>query len=260
MNTIDTLKILLWNVWLLPIEPECYSRAVEISKFVIDLNPDVIVFNELFSKKSTVMNEEMKKIYPYVSTIPRQFWTIGSGIYILSKYPIIESEWITFSFRTNSDFFASKGVLKCKIMHNQEPVNILATHMQSGDSRLDQWARKRHSKQVVEFISKFIGLSSKEKVVFAGDLNMGPPAEPIPWFYSSREDMENRSGVYLDMVKKSGLKELNTNYPEFDICRILTKNFPKQDENHGIVTYPKFGSVKGHPLSDTACLLVNLNL
>ena len=97
---------------------------------------------------------------------------------ILSKYPIIESDYLTYTNSTGPDFMSSKGVIYVKIRIEETYFHIFTTHMQSSYPTKDyvEFLRYRiiRRNQLVEmknFIDNKIHLS-KDPVIITGDFNI----------------------------------------------------------------------------------------
>ena len=50
------------------------------------------------------------------------------GLLILSRFPILESEFVPYEYGVFSDSIANKGVLYAKIMIKEETMHLFNTH------------------------------------------------------------------------------------------------------------------------------------
>jgi exonuclease III len=316
LSQSSSFRVLLWNVWLLPWTPNPSLRADAIAQFILDVRPepDVVILNEAFSQHDKLFGKKMRERFPHVERLGRQYYTIfSSGVWILSRFPIVETQSFHFSWRKGLDFFAAKGVLLTRIripkpsihdsnspsidspsdaLNHEEKeqksegkndekdeekkeekkeefyeVDVYGTHMQAGYKPEMAAARKRHVSEIIQFIKKH----SKEdaNVIFAGDINMGPPCrdpnEPRSWHYKDDLDASNRTGEYVRMRDSLHLKEFEVrpspkgNGAYNDINRFLYRGFDKTVDT--FVDYIDFEDISDPtnatgkvPLSDSACL------
>ena len=162
----ETLTILTYNVLFGPADGELLRanrRSMEILKSLINLDKqnsiDVICFQEFWDSicedygvktlgkflrlnglgnyyKKNFLKYLRKIGFKYTVDLGRQWGKLkGSGLLIVSKYPIIESKHYYFSTMkkevSNIDSFASKGILLAKIKKNDMIFNIINTHYQA---------------------------------------------------------------------------------------------------------------------------------
>ena len=64
---------------------------------------------------------------------------------ILSKFPIIKSDCISFNSYASYDSIMEKGCIyaKIKVSHNLKPIHIFNSHLQSSYSKEKTWETKR---------------------------------------------------------------------------------------------------------------------
>ena len=128
--------------------------------------------------------------------------------------------------------------------------------MQAAASRGAQGARKGQAEQVARFVDALLrrkGIGEGERrVLFAGDLNMGPPVDGGGWsvHYVDESDARAREGAYGCLVDRAGLEEVEVEgeYREEyggDVCRVLTRGL------NGRVRYESLSGPGGTRLSDT---------
>ena len=199
----ETLTILTYNVLFGPADGELLRanrRSMEILKSLINLDKqnsiDVICFQEFWDSicedygvktlgkflrlnglgnyyKKNFLKYLRKIGFKYTVDLGRQWGKLkGSGLLIVSKYPIIESKHYYFSTMkkevSNIDSFASKGILLAKIKKNDMIFNIINTHYQAWVKNYKQ--RVLASLAMKNFIKENI-TDLKEPVIICGDLN-----------------------------------------------------------------------------------------
>jgi len=204
-KTINTIKVLTYNVLFGPADGELLKtnrRSMEILKSLVNLDKklnnsiDVICFQEFWDsicddygiitfgklfRLNGLYNYYKKKFlyylkqigFKYTVDLGRQWGKFkGSGLLIVSKYPIIESKHYYFSTTkkevSNTDSFASKGILLAKIKKNNLNYNIINTHFQAWVKNYKQ--RALASLAMRNFIKNNI-TNKEEPVIICGDLN-----------------------------------------------------------------------------------------
>jgi endonuclease/exonuclease/phosphatase family metal-dependent hydrolase len=98
---------------------------------------------------------------------------IDSGLIILSKYPIVSTEFHPFSWYRGvaSDSLAEKGWLSAIIRLPQGKINVICTHLQASYSAKMEnvGASKKQLKEIFRS-----NLKPKYPTIIAGDFNMSP--------------------------------------------------------------------------------------
>eukprot|EP01112_Ceratiomyxa_fruticulosa_P014964 TRINITY_DN4346_c0_g3_i1.p1 TRINITY_DN4346_c0_g3~~TRINITY_DN4346_c0_g3_i1.p1 ORF type:complete len:261 (-),score=32.46 TRINITY_DN4346_c0_g3_i1:81-863(-) len=254
-----SVSVLLWNVWNLPSflsDHRSKERARIIATSRIFENYDVVILNEAFINKGELLRN---KVHPYIATLERRWNSIfDSGIVVLSKYPIMEIFREYFVDRTGWDCFCSKGLVLCKIQVNEGEegvLNIVGTHMQAGNSNADQRSRFGQSGQVARFLAKHCNQYSK--IVFGGDINMGPVLDPAfqrySCHYSDVKDAQDRHKAYVRLREEANLRDIFAPGQEEDINRFLVRNILNIDSLRYI---PEPRDEQGRRLSDSAALVL----
>lgn len=174
----EELKVLTWNVFMLP-KPIYFSYQKERSDYIIDellrSDYDLIFLQEAFTgglhKK---LRNRTGKVYGHQYYLKRKFISptvFGSGVYVLSKYPLTSVQKVYYRACSGADCFASKGALLAEVLlPSGKEIQFVATHLQAG--RSDK-KRKVRMKQVVR-LSDFLAKHSKQDVpqVLLGDINI----------------------------------------------------------------------------------------
>jgi phospholipase C len=93
----DSLKVASWNVFLRPaiLNDNQLERVQPIAEKIIELDPDVIVLQEVFHKKARKkLIASLESHYPYFTTRGKTSWLgVSSGLLIMSKYPITHEQF-----------------------------------------------------------------------------------------------------------------------------------------------------------------------
>lgn len=203
------LRVLTYNIEGLAWPARSTGRAAQLREIGARLSamreagtgPDVVLFQEMFS--GPAKNAVEATGYPAIVTGPRRtdrprdpvedrlpgkphikhgelgIHLTGSGLAIVSRYPIINSDRAPYGRRSCAglDCLANKGVAMARIVIPgvPTPIDLYDTHMNSrGASRAP--ARRNleaHARQALE-ASRFIDATHDDAypVVFGGDFNM----------------------------------------------------------------------------------------
>ncbi|HRP38182.1 MAG: sphingomyelin phosphodiesterase [Chitinophagales bacterium] len=134
------LRILSYNIQFLPnflrhIQHFPRKRAPFIGKAVLGDSVDVVVFQEMFDAPARkALIKELEGTFPYIVG-PRKNkpkgWKRGTGVMIMSKYPITPLEKIKFSKCKGIDCLANKGVVAVQLNFDGQPIQIYGTHLQA---------------------------------------------------------------------------------------------------------------------------------
>lgn len=125
-----------WNVFMVPpvIFKSCQTeRAFLIADYIKHINPDIIVLEETFMKETRIIiHNKLKEIFPFQSDITKKgLLKANSGIWILSKYPIVKQDFMTYRKKKGSDIFAKKGATLTALKLNDKMIQVVGTHTQS---------------------------------------------------------------------------------------------------------------------------------
>jgi hypothetical protein len=177
----QTITIGTANLMLLPFVHSPLTRGVQQAQWLIHefLDCDVLVLTEMFAPlPRRLLQLLLRSMWPYsAGPYPElRFGGVSSGVVIMSKYPVDNVAYATFSATTtgSSDALAAKGVLGCTVRptHLSTPVLIVGTHLQSGTSALDARTRTAQLAAVRRFIGDSFGhLDAVSQAFVVGDFN-----------------------------------------------------------------------------------------
>ena len=218
------LRVMSYNInglpW--PLIKDKEKQFTEIARLINEQKkgnaaPHVLLIQEGFRGQSKKLIQDLN--YPYVfqgpkdsdlNDTPSSGAIVGSGLWILSQYPIVKSDKLPFGEDrcAGYDCYANKGVAYVQIqVPNIGPVDIFSTHMNSkkssGVSDEKVWIAQRKQIQVAHH---FLGKNSNAKIpiIFSGDFNV-----------------KSNSPVYPDLVKALTLTNVGHFCESFSsICKI----------------------------------------
>lgn len=139
--TNDTLKIVSWNIHLLPyffVFPKSKKRKrtkLISDEFNITYDYDILVLQEVFSRTNRrLLKRRLKRKYPYIYGPPnmkRHKIQTNSGLMVFSKRPLIYKKSIKFDVATSWDNkMARKGAMLLQGEFNGNLFQIINTHTQ----------------------------------------------------------------------------------------------------------------------------------
>lgn len=178
------IKILSYNVQGLPMPWMSTSHLRDIGKILAERRrqgsaPHIVAIQEAFHQDIAHLINEAGYPYRKDGPGPGSGRSTGSGLIVLSEFPIIARAQMIFDYNNTAgvDWNANKGVLytKIRIPGAPEPLELLNTHMQSDyDNPLTplsatQGARRRQIREAGDFMWRTA--SRNGPLVFVGDFN-----------------------------------------------------------------------------------------
>jgi endonuclease/exonuclease/phosphatase family metal-dependent hydrolase len=133
----NSLKIISWNIWMLPrfiLRTSQSQRAYEIVKVLKHEEADIIVFQEAFDAKAReIIRKGLLSEFPFESGNPPKniAWKTNSGLWILSKLPFNVIKHLYFEVGQGPDWFACKGAMLIQSEKNGFAFQLIGTHLQS---------------------------------------------------------------------------------------------------------------------------------
>jgi endonuclease/exonuclease/phosphatase family metal-dependent hydrolase len=197
-----TIKVLTYNIFLRPPpvkNNENDWKDERLADFIKLLDCyDVICLQEMFgsfnSRKQELIKYANKSgLFFYVDSPSPSFFSkflVDGGLLILSRFPIVESEFRPFRYSVLSDSLAHKGVIYAKIRVGDTYLSIFNTHLQASyfGSTQYHWdisiqTRTDHIDELCQFIKEVVydrNVESDEekieknvgKVLLLGDFNV----------------------------------------------------------------------------------------
>jgi len=140
---------------------------------------DVVAFNEAFAlePQSTLKFYMLLNLYPFSSNVvDRTVDTSRSngGVFIQSRWPVMETATIVYNDCSGFDCLANKGAAYARIEKEGRTVHVFATHLQSDRGEAERAVRVNQLKQLANFIHERTrgAADRQEPVIVLGDLNI----------------------------------------------------------------------------------------
>lgn len=195
------LSVLTYNVHGLP-WPIATERSADLAAIGDRLRamrtagqaPQVVVLQEAFTPEAQRIGRaagyryivngpmaDMASIHPDSSR--RRWWSgesegkwLGSGLQILSDYPVLATRAVVFSSCAGYDCLANKGAVLARLAVPGAQVDILTTHLNSrGASGVENTRSDAAYKNQVSVLKQFVerAHNPQHPLIVAGDFNIG---------------------------------------------------------------------------------------
>ncbi|MBU6154340.1 MAG: endonuclease/exonuclease/phosphatase family protein [Bdellovibrionales bacterium] len=168
----EPLKIIQFNTWGVPLAVKDTFRYWEAMEAMEGREPDLIVLQEIFSRKGKGAFRSSR--YPYEIRGPLGFpRPISSGIRILSKHPVVSSAQVSFCRCTGADCFSKKGaVIAILRLPSGNHLNVVNTHLDAGPSDSVRISQMEQIKGLIETYG-----DPHAPMIIAGDFNLSDRSE-----------------------------------------------------------------------------------
>lgn len=139
---LDSLKVLSWNIYMLPLSVKSVGQGKRVEYIAEQLNSseyDVIVFQEAFERDARYrLSKLMRKQYPYQegpANAKPSWFRMNSGVWIVSKHPMKFLDELDYAKASGVDKVARKGALLVEVEKNGKKYQVAGTHLQAGASK-----------------------------------------------------------------------------------------------------------------------------
>lgn len=185
----NTFSIYTQNMWGLPfLSKQLDNRMSLLEEIMSQGKYDVLCLEEMWLRGDRTRLKEFGKDHKYIynsdfatgsgSFLYPNFY--GSGLLILSKYPIIDTSFVKYSINGNplkiwhSDYYMEKGIGLSRINFHNKIIDIYITHTHAEyDPKHDEYAACRLS-QLYQ-LAKYIKNTSQNNLsIVVGDFNIRP--------------------------------------------------------------------------------------
>lgn len=168
----DDLAVLTYNVWGLP-GILGTKRSERFSRLGSTLNAyDVVTLQGAYSDEIETLKQSTGFNF-HARINNSSLLKTNSGLYTLSKYPILKTEYFEFDHCSGTDCLTRKGILLTRVEHPKiGPVDIYSVNYQAGDSAKAKDIRSQHdNRELQEMIQRN---KSSYPVIVMGDFEMVP--------------------------------------------------------------------------------------
>ncbi|MDD4968045.1 MAG: sphingomyelin phosphodiesterase [Paludibacter sp.] len=151
-----SLKILSWNIYMLPylsLFNHNAGRARAIADRLEHSEYNIIVFQEAFSSKCrNILARQLAREFPFqYGPANKNHWPFisSSGLWVVSKFPLVQIDSITFSNSKGLDMLARKGAVLFQGDFLGAKFQLLTTHLQAYNS---QHIREKQCTEIKEHL------------------------------------------------------------------------------------------------------------
>jgi endonuclease/exonuclease/phosphatase family metal-dependent hydrolase len=167
----EQLKVVTYNIWGLPSpllrHPERFN---DLANTLNTLDADIILIQEAFTKRARALTQLSN--FRYFAWGPSsKLLHFSSGLLVLSKYPILETQTMTYSKCGGFDCFANKGALYARVLlPDGKMISVFDTHLNAnGHSAV----RYHQASELITFVRRY---SSGLPAIVGGDFNGDKPS------------------------------------------------------------------------------------
>ena len=179
-NPAQSLHVISYNTLLMPEfitlrnkHRPSSERVDEIADKLIEKNADLISLQEVFNAQSA--RQLAKRLseagYYIVRHLSPRPWTLNSGLFIASKFPIHNPKFQSHSVLFGHDKMASKGVLAVDIKIGDDVITLANTHLNGGGSF--KGLSSYHARMIQSHqMSQFLQQRGQNAQIVTGDMNV----------------------------------------------------------------------------------------
>ncbi|HET9932316.1 MAG TPA: sphingomyelin phosphodiesterase [Polyangiaceae bacterium] len=152
------LSILTWNIFMMPEwikeSPFNQSRARAIAATLLEQQFDILCLQKVFDRAAlAILENALGRRYPHrYGPANDGCLLLSSGVWVLSRYPLVDYQQIEFSECSSWECFARKGALLLSGTCGKTPFRLVTTHLQgeegSSFTRANQAVRDRQMRQI----------------------------------------------------------------------------------------------------------------
>lgn len=196
------LRVLSYNIWGLPapIGQDLDARIERIAEAIQDY--DIVLIQEAFDQRTESL--PLRAGFPYAYHHKNlDLWRQASGLMVLSRFPIVDTDFMPFPGLTPPDLLANKGVLFARVQHPQLGyVDLYNTHYQSRQQPDAAQVRIKSNNTTLQRL--LLKHQQYYPTIIGGDFN-AVPGNP----------------EHQDLVRRLPLIDTYLKTPQQDIQRIL---------------------------------------
>ena len=204
------MRVLTFNCCALPwLTRDIPARLRRLGREIVELDPDLILLQELFLARHLGIVREALKDWPHAFFGPRTLRRHAGGLAIFSRYPLMgakyfqyreQGSWIRYSALAK---FSGKGYMAAKLkLPRGANCKLVHTHMladyrrptKTRAGRRDPYTVFQHGQ--VEELRAFIGgMDREEPALLVGDFNLTPKSEMMRRFLKRTGLSDSMAGV-----------------------------------------------------------------
>ncbi len=202
-------------------EKNVFQRSTRIGYTI--RNYDVVGLQETFDKKTEQINKVANEENHTMNYFKPQDKRIGtSGLEILSKYKIVEKEFKPFTYSTDAEALAKKGVAYTRLeVPKVGFIDVYDTHYQANGDKNYSWAKSTYRKAASLIFPGFNMPHNEIRKSQNTDLSnfVKKHEQGYPTIIMGDFNTNEKNDTYSDLISKLGVKDsfrvLNPNDPGY---------------------------------------------
>lgn len=181
MSESFTLKVLTLNIWGITFSREQNLRVRALCAALEDREEDILCFQEVWQAQDRDLIVRQARKYGYIYAAYFAAKGVGSGLLVLSIFPIVETDFKQFALRGRvdriyyGDYIAGKGIGLARIKTPIGMIDVYNTHTiaQYHPDKNDIFRAHRRTQhyEICHFINQH---TENNPVILMGDFNMRP--------------------------------------------------------------------------------------
>lgn len=195
------ISLLTYNIKMLPgtLGKDNNIRVRSIIKSILDINPDVVCFQEVFDEDiRNQLEQSLSNVYNNIIRKGDIKWNLlqDSGLFIASKFEITGWDYFPFLNGVSWDSLSNKGFIRASITTEFGNFCLINTHLQSDYNSIGEHSdiRKEQLKKISTVSTAYNFLNP---VIIVGDFNI-----------CAEENQRTPTTEYLRMLKILKVKDL----------------------------------------------------
>jgi endonuclease/exonuclease/phosphatase family metal-dependent hydrolase len=260
-------RLITYNVWGLPVPFKLdHSKLPLIAQSIPIYQPDVVVFQETFTKRAEVLKTIKGMNYFAQGPGKKGVKFQSSGLLTVSRHPIVQVKNIQYNKCAGFDCLSAKGALLTTIkLEDGTLVDIYNTHLNAGKNAKVKWSQLA---QLVQFIQ---ANDRGHPTFIAGDFNITPDSAYYEYLRKDAELVDTHAAYVvehpdLSEKQKKGIthskKKLlskKTNERKLDYAFVMNSN--GHQDSDVLFTQPIYdGSHDNNRFSDHFAVLLDYQL
>lgn len=252
----EKIRVLTYNIFLRPPPVKNNDndwkdeRMVDFIKHLE--NYDIICLQEMFGsltsrREALIKYASRSGLFFHVDVPSPSFFSkniIDGGLLILSRFPIVESEFRPFKYTVLSCSVVEKGILYSKIKIKDSHIAIFNVHLQATyfDVSKEQWdlctkTRLSHVQEISEFVLDCIinrKLTNEDRILLMGDFNID--AHGLKHKVNKIDDKGNVNKFEFELLDEYSflIQKFNENFYALDLIK---NKFSSHPFTYGITHY-----------------------
>lgn len=182
------IHVISYNTWGLPVSLKGHNqqqRFEDMASPLLESNPDILALQETFHPelRKKILTRLTNQYYIFSdyhcqrAVLPFVIMDCFGGLMTLSKHPIIEERFYKYPISDESNIIekiGGKGFLISRVLFGKQIINVINTHLYSGDhikAEKTRMAQMEFMKEILDMDTSF----HQNPSILLGDFNIHHP-------------------------------------------------------------------------------------